>query len=163
MPVAATGPYALAEWWRRVVAALIDGAIIVVIALVILAIFGGVFSAGFLGGDTAGTVSLIVGLLLGVLAVVIAALLYAPLVMARTNGQTLGKMAMRIRVIRTSGEPMDFGWSVLREVAVKNLGVAVANSFTFGLAFFADVLWPLWDEENRALHDYVCQTRVVRT
>jgi uncharacterized RDD family membrane protein YckC len=161
--VPGTGPYVLAEWWRRVVAALIDGAIIVAIALVILAIFGGVFSIGFLGGDTAGTVSVIVGLVIGVLAVAIAALFYAPLIMARTNGRTWGKMAMGIRVIRTSGERMDFGWSALREVAVKNFAVNLANTFTFGLAFFADVLWPLWDDENRALHDYVCQTRVVRT
>jgi uncharacterized RDD family membrane protein YckC len=25
-----------------------------------------------------------------------------------------------------------------------------------------DVLWPLWDEENRALHDFFVDTRVVR-
>jgi hypothetical protein len=37
----------------------------------------------------------------------------------------------------------------------------VANSVTFGLASLLDVLWPLWDEENRALHDYVSQTRTV--
>jgi uncharacterized RDD family membrane protein YckC len=145
-----------------VAAALIDGAIVLVIAAVILAIFGGVFSVGFLGGDTAGIAAVIVGLLLGLVAVAIAALLYAPLVMARTNGQTLGKMAVRIRVIRTSGEPMDFGWSALREVGVKTFGVTIANTFTFGLAGVVDVLWPLWDDENRALHDYAVQTRVVR-
>jgi uncharacterized RDD family membrane protein YckC len=145
-----------------VAAALIDGAIVLVIAAVILAIFGGVFSVGFLGGDTAGIAAVIVGLLLGLVAVAIAALLYAPLVMARTNGQTLGKMAVRIRVIRTSGEPMDFGWSALREVGVKTFGVNIANAFTFGLAGVVDVLWPLWDDENRALHDYAVQTRVVR-
>ena len=152
----------LAEWWRRVVAALIDGAIIGVGALIILAIFGGVFSVGFFGGEDAGTVSVIVGLLLGVVAVAIVALLYAPLLMARTNGQTWGKQILGIRVIRTSGERMDFGWAALREVGIKAFGVGIANTFTFGLAFFADVLWPLWDSENRALHDFAASTRVVR-
>ena len=26
----------------------------------------------------------------------------------------------------------------------------------------ADVLWPLWDDENRALHDFVVNSRVVQ-
>jgi uncharacterized RDD family membrane protein YckC len=94
--------------------------------------------------------------------VTVVAFLYAPFLMARTNGQTLGRMATGIRVVRTSGEPMTFGWAMLREVAVKGLLIGtVANSVTFGLASLLDVLWPLWDEENRALHDYVSQTRTV--
>jgi uncharacterized RDD family membrane protein YckC len=89
------------------------------------------------------------------------ALLYAPLMMARTNGRTLGRMAVGIRVVRASGEPMTFGWAMLREVAVKALLFGVAGSITFGLANLADVLWPLWDDENRALHDFVVDTRTV--
>ena len=161
-PVPAGGPYVLSGWWRRVAATLIDGALISLGALVILALFGGLFSIGFLGGDKAGTASLIVGVLLGLVAVMIAALLYAPWVMARTNGQTVGKMALGIRVIRTNGQPMDFAWAALREVGIKAFGAAVANSFTFGLAALLDALWPLWDEENRALHDFAASTRVVR-
>ena len=36
------------------------------------------------------------------------------------------------------------------------------SSLTAGLASLADVLWPLWDEENRALHDLIVDTRVVK-
>jgi len=39
----------------------------------------------------------------------------------------------------------------------------VVSSATFGLASVLDALWPLWDEENRALHDLVVNTRVIRT
>jgi uncharacterized RDD family membrane protein YckC len=152
----------LSGWWRRVAATLIDGALVALGAIVILVLFGGIFSIGFLGGDKAGTVSVIVGVLVGLVAVMVAALLYAPWVMARTNGQTIGKMALGIRVIRTNGQPMDFAWAALREVGIKAFGAAVANSFTFGLASLLDALWPLWDEENRALHDFVASTRVVR-
>ena len=81
--------------------------------------------------------------------------------MARTNGQTLGRMALGIRVVRANGEPMTFGCAMLREVAVKALLFGVVSSFTFGLASLLDVLWPLWDDENRALHDFIVDTRVV--
>jgi hypothetical protein len=52
---------------------------------------------------------------------------------------------------------------MLREVAVKALLFGFLSSLTFGLASLADVLWPLWDEENRALHDFAVNTRTIRT
>ena len=127
-----------------------------------MVVFGAVFSVGFFASDETGIASLIVGLMLSVLAIAIVALLYAPLMMARTNGKTLGRMAMGIRVVRANGEPMTFGCAMLREVVVKALLFGIAGSLTFGLANLADVLWPLWDDENRALHDFVVNTRVVR-
>ena len=82
--------------------------------------------------------------------------------MARTNGKTLGRMALGIRVVRANGKPMTFGFAMLREVAVKALLFGILASITAGLASLADVLWPLWDDENRALHDFIVDTRVVR-
>jgi uncharacterized RDD family membrane protein YckC len=158
----ASGRYALAGWWSRVGAAIIDGLIIGAGALLILVLFGAVFSVGFFASDDAGIASVVVGLLLGSLAVAIVALLYAPLMMARTNGKTLGRMALGIRVVRANGNPMTFGWAMLREVAVKALLFGILSSLTAGLASLADVLWPLWDDENRALHDFVVDTRVVK-
>jgi uncharacterized RDD family membrane protein YckC len=160
-PVAA-GRYTLAGWWSRVGAAVIDGLIIGIGAVLILALFGSIFSIGFFDSEETGVAALVVGLMLSFVAIAIVALLYAPLMMARTNGRTLGRMAVGIRVVRASGEPMTFGWAMLREVAVKALLFGVAGSITFGLANLADVLWPLWDDENRALHDFVVDTRTVR-
>ena len=154
--------YTLSGWWARVGAALIDGIIVTIGAILIMLAFGAVFSIGFAAGDDAGTASLIVGLLLSVVAITIMSFLYAPLLMARTNGKTFGRMAMGIRVVRAKGEPMTFGWAMLREVAVKALLFGVLGSLTFGLASLLDVLWPLWDDENRALHDFIVDTRVVR-
>jgi uncharacterized RDD family membrane protein YckC len=161
-PPVASGQYQLAGWWSRVGAALIDSLIIGVGALVILAFFGAVFSVGFFESEETGVVALVVGLMLSVVAIAIVALLYAPLMMDRTNGKTLGRMAVGIRVVRANGQPMTFGFAMLREVAVKALLFGFAGSITFGLANLADVLWPLWDDENRALHDFVVDTRVVR-
>jgi len=160
-----SGRYALASWVSRVGATLIDGIIIVVGALLITLLFGSLFSIGFAGDDDpsgAGVVALIVGLLFWFLATAVIVLLYAPLLMAKTNGKTLGRMALGIRVVRANGTPMTFGFAMLREVGVKALLFGIAGSLTFGLANLADVLWPLWDDENRALHDFVVDTRVVR-
>jgi uncharacterized RDD family membrane protein YckC len=153
----------LAGWWSRVGAALIDGLIIGVGALLILALFGSVFSVGFFDSEETGIAALVVGLTLSFLAIAIVALLYAPLMMDRTNGKTLGRMAMNIRVVRTSGEPVTFGFALVREVLVKSIFFGIVGAVTFGLAPLLDSLWPLWDEENRALHDLVVNTRVIRT
>jgi len=156
------GRWLLASWGRRALAGLLDLVVVVALAVGIVAVFGAVFSAGFLGGDTAGVISVVVGLLLSLVAVVCAAALYAPTVMAATDGRTLGKAVCGIRVVRTSGSRMGFWWSVLREVVFKGFVLLVLASVTFGLAILADLLWPLWDGEQRALHDFPCQTRVVR-
>ena len=162
VPVAVTGRYALAGWWSRVAAALIDGLVIGLGAVLIMALFGSVFSVGFFASDEAGIVAVVVGLMLSFLAIAIVALLYAPLFMARTNGRTLGRMVVGNRVIRAGGQPMTFGWALLREVVIKALVFGFLSSITFGLASVLDVLWPLWDDENRALHDFVVDTRTIR-
>jgi uncharacterized RDD family membrane protein YckC len=154
--------HVLAGWWSRVGAALIDWLIIGVGAVLLLIAITAPFSVGFFAGEDEGWVSIIVGLFLAIICVSIMALLYAPAMMARTDGKTLGRMALGIRVVRAKGEPMTFGFAMLREVAVKALLFGIAGSLTAGLAQLAEYLWPLWDEENRALHDFIVDTRVVR-
>jgi uncharacterized RDD family membrane protein YckC len=158
-PVA--GRHVLAGWWSRVGAAVIDGLIIGIGGVLLVIAITAPFGILFFAGDDAGFVAIFFGFLLAVVCVSIVALLYAPALMARTNGKTLGRMATGIRVVRAGGEPMTFGFAMLREVAVKALLFGIASTLTGGLASLADVLWPLWDEENRALHDFVVDTRVV--
>jgi uncharacterized RDD family membrane protein YckC len=161
-PAALAGRHVLAGWWSRVGAQLIDWVIIGVGAVVLLIAITAPFSIGFFADENVGVVSIIVGLLFATLCVSIIALLYAPAMMARTDGQTLGRMVLGIRVVRAKGEPMTFSFAMLREVAVKTLLFGIAGSLTFGLAQLADYLWPLWDEENRALHDFIVNTRVIK-
>ena len=156
-----TGQHVLSGWWPRVGAQIIDGLIVGAAALVLMVALTAPFSIGFFAGDTFGVVSLIVGLLIAIVCVSIAALLYAPAMMARTNGRTIGRMATGIRVVRADGKPIDFGFAMLREVVVKALLFGFVAVLTGGLSTLADVLWPLWDEENRALHDFVVDTRTI--
>ena len=156
----APGTYQLSGWWARVGAAIIDGFIIGIPALIVLLALG----AGAAGSDTdGGTAAFIGAALLSLLVWLVVALLYAPFMMSRTNGQTVGRMATGIRVIRASGEQMTFGVAALREIVVKGLLIGTISSLTFGIGYLVDVLWPLWDDENRALHDMVVNTRVVKT
>jgi uncharacterized RDD family membrane protein YckC len=147
-----------APYGRRAFAAIIDGVIMLSLALGILAAVG----AGFFSGGDVGFWDVVVGLLL--LAVLLAALtvLYAPLVMVPTNGQTFGKAVTGCRVARADGRKMTFGYAVLRESLVKGLLFGLAAVLTGGLSILADYLWPLFDSQNRALHDFVVDSRVVR-
>jgi uncharacterized RDD family membrane protein YckC len=152
----------LSGWWRRVAAHLLDGVVIGLIAGVFFGIFAAFAGAGFLVGDTTGIIATALAVFGFLLCVVVAALLYAPLMMAKTNGKTLGRIAFGIRVVRANGKPITFAYAALREVVVKWLLFgAIGASFTFGLAPLIDYLWPLWDEENRALHDMVVDSRTI--
>ena len=160
-PGALAGRHVLAGWWSRVGAALIDGLIVGIGGIVLLIAITAPFSIGFFADENVGVVSVVVGLMFATLCVSIIALLYAPAMMARTNGQTLGRMVLGIRVVRAKGQPMTFWFAMLREVVIKTLLFGIVSSLTFGLASLLDVLWPLWDEENRALHDIIVDTRVI--
>jgi uncharacterized RDD family membrane protein YckC len=154
-------PYVLAGWWSRAGAQLIDGLIVGIGAIVLVVAIMAPFSIGFFASTDAGVASVLVGALIAVLCASAVALLYAPALMARTDGKTLGRMVTGIRVVRADGRPMTFGFAMLREVVIKTLVFGVASSLTGGLAGLLDVLWPLWDDENRALHDMVVNTRSV--
>ena len=78
------------------------------------------------------------------------------------NGQSFGKQVVGIRVIREDGQPFTFATAALREFVIRYLLFNLAGSITFGIAGLLDVLWPLWDDGNRALHDMLASTRVVR-
>jgi uncharacterized RDD family membrane protein YckC len=113
--------------------------------------------SGVNGLEIAGTVILIVGLFVGWP-------IYAAATEARSGehaGQTFGKQVTGIRVIRDNGEPFGFGFGLLRELAVRWGLIGFVGGFFF-FPPLLDVLWPIWDETNRSLHDMVVSTHVVR-
>jgi uncharacterized RDD family membrane protein YckC len=155
------GGWVLSGWWRRVGAHVLDGLVICAAALVLLVAITAPLGIGFFADDV-GFVEVVVGVLIAAACICVAALLYAPAMMARTDGRTLGRMATGIRVVRVDGRPIDLGFAIVREVLVKWLLFNCVGAVTFGLAPLIDSLWPLWDEQHRALHDFLVRTRVVR-
>ena len=150
---AAPSEQQLADWWTRAGAFVLDQ--IVVIGIAVIAAVVAILVVGDPASDT--TTEIIV------YAVAIpAGFLYAPLLMMRRgerNGQTLGKQAVGIRVIRTTGEPVSFWNGFLRTAIAQQLLIAI----TFYVYAVLDYLWPLRDPQNQALHDKIARTWVIRT
>jgi uncharacterized RDD family membrane protein YckC len=160
-PTAGWAGQPLASWGSRLGAWFID-LLVILIPVVILAvvIFGGTID------DDSSTWSIVGASILYFLLLSAVVLLYAPLMMMRKgehNGQTLGKQMVGIRVVRDNGQPMGFGWAALREVVIKNLAVGIASSIIPIIPWVLNYFWPLWDDQNRALHDMAASTHVVRT
>jgi uncharacterized RDD family membrane protein YckC len=130
-------------WWSRVGAVIVDALVLIVVWVPIAILLPSD------GGDLSG------GGVAVVAALYVLAFLYAPLMLAFNNGQTVGKAALSIRVIKyDDGAPIGLGRALLREIPVKAI---------LGIIPLIDVLWPLWQKENRALHDLVVDTWVVKT
>lgn len=151
-PVAAQPQWAGAElsgWWRRVGAYILDGIFTAIISWV-----GWILIAA--GSTGIGITLLGVG--------IVVAFFYYPLTMMRegpNNGQTFGKQILGNRVVRDDGQPVNFGFALLRQFVVMYLLFAVVGGVLFGIPWLLDVLWPLWDRENRALHDMIVKSHVV--
>ena len=69
-----------------------------------------------------------------------------------SRGQTLGKMVMGLKVIRTDGT--DVGYAL----ALGRWGGYLLSSFICMIGF----LLPLFRSDNLALHDLICKTEVVK-
>ena len=80
----------------------------------------------------------------------------------RTAGQTPGRRAVRIRLMRADGEPYGFWWALYRTLLVRELLFGIGAIITLGLLWVLQYLWPLWDPQRRALHDVVARSRVVQ-
>ena len=72
------------------------------------------------------------------------------------NGQTFGKQAVGLRVIRDDGEPIGLGTVLFRELLLK----FVIGWITM-IGWLVDGLWPLGEGQHRAIHDLIASTHVV--
>ena len=144
----------LSSWWARVGAEIIDLLVVSAIVYPLGYVLG--FPFGALFESDVSYVANRYELLFGLLSLLPALAYFVP-VMTFTNGQTLGKRAVGIRVVRADLKPMTAGVAALREGALKNV-VGVLSLPVYVL----NVLWPLGDRQSRALHDIAASTRVIR-
>ncbi len=68
------------------------------------------------------------------------------------RGQTLGKMAVGIRVVARDGKAPGLGYAALREIVGK---------FVSTIAFLLGFLWIAWDGRKQGWHDKIAGTHVV--
>lgn len=160
-PPAVSDAYVLAGWGHRVGAAVVDGLIVIAISLALGLLLGGLLAAAGSSTEDSLVGGLVVGSQVGSIAV---GFLYALLLLraGSRNGQTLGKQAMGIRVVTADGRQVTFGTVAVREWLAKTFVFGFLAILTLYMATLLNFLWPLWDRENRALHDMIASTRVVR-
>ena len=161
-----------AVWADRVVAALIDGGIVLggmIVLYIVIAIIGAIF--GGLGaaisgvtGDQGGA-ALAGGLLswgfccIAFVLMPIVSLgigLYNKVHLVSKRGYSIGQGVMQLKVVTAQGDLVPVGTLVLR------LLVQIGFSIIPFLPLLS-ILWPLWDPQRQALHDKAVGTFVVKT
>ncbi|MEO0452620.1 MAG: RDD family protein [Verrucomicrobiota bacterium] len=139
-------PVAYAGFWIRFVARFIDGILLLAVNLILMIPLA---VAGAIGSD--GSMDLAVELTLNFIGILIA--LAYDTYMVGKFGATFGKMALGLKVVRSNGEPLTmmraFGryWGTFLSSLTLLIGYIIAG----------------FDSEKRALHDHICDTRVVKT
>ncbi|MFY9264438.1 MAG: RDD family protein [Solirubrobacterales bacterium] len=161
-PAPPGGPvFELSGWWRRAGALFIDSFIVGALAMLIAIPLDLLFDANLV--LTTADDEIKWGWQGAALAIQIALYLSIVItVMVKTNGSTPGKLATGIRVVREDGAPITIGYAVKREFLVKSIVFTYLTVFTLGIVYVLDNLAPLWDEQNRAWHDRMAKSRVVR-
>jgi len=140
-----------AGFWIRFLARLIDGLILGMAGLILrlpLVIMLGIgtgriyqFGMGPAVGAAMG-ISLFVNLLLG---------MAYEVYFVSTRGATPGKMALGLKIVRADGSPVDAGLALGRYFA----------QWISGITLFIGYIMAGFDSQKRALHDRICETRVI--
>ena len=104
-----------------------------------------------------GLVAFVIGVLMGEggwLATVLAVVAYIIFVVAmiKTRGQSPGKFALNLKIIKTDGRPLDLGSVLFREIVGK---------FVSGLFIYLGYIWIFLDDKRQAWHDKMAGTYVV--
>ena len=141
-----------ASFGRRFAAKLIDGLIVGVVNIVVVMLIGAAFGAAMVGshhGDT-GALAILLQVFIQLWGIGLA-LAYA-LYFIRKNDATPGKKALGLRLLRADGSKLSKGRIVGRYFA----------EWLSSLTLLIGYLMAAFDkEQRRALHDRVCDTRVI--
>ncbi|HUD68788.1 MAG TPA: RDD family protein [Acidimicrobiales bacterium] len=154
----ATG-VALAEWWQRAVAVIIDGFVIGIpwiIVYFILGAIGRTTSVNQYGATYTSTTAAV--LVLAYLIFAVAWFGYYVYFNGGEKGQTVGKMVMGIATRDESGRaPLGYGRAALRWLVILGLDILCF------IPLVIDYLSPLWDPRRQAWHDKAAHSVVVTT
>jgi uncharacterized RDD family membrane protein YckC len=134
---ASPSPVPYANWAQRVGAALIDGIIPAVIAIIGLILSGAAHS-------------FIVYLLFWLAAIAVS--IYNRAFLAGQTGQSWGKRVLGLRLVsENTGQPIGAGMAFVRDIA----------HFVDGIICYIGYLFPLWDAKRQTLADKIMSTLVV--
>jgi uncharacterized RDD family membrane protein YckC len=156
-----------AMWGDRVLAALIDGAIIfalIIVLYIVIGVVGGVLSGA------AGSVSDDLGGLVGstwcctfILLPALASLgvgIYNKVYLLTKRGSSIGQHFMKLKVVDANGNLLQTGTAVLRLLVQMGLGMIPIVGW---LLTIINLLFPLWDPQRQTLHDKAVGSFVIKT
>jgi uncharacterized RDD family membrane protein YckC len=150
---------ALAPWWKRLLALILDWAILGVVYVVIAAVIGALLTSHQSTTTTTannhpGSILLGLGVLFFLAAIPNS--IYFGVMNGSRRGQTVGKMALSISVRdATSGQSIGF-WRAWARLLI----TAVFQIFAY-IPWILDSLAPLWDARRQAWHDKVSHSVVI--
>ena len=138
----------IASLGRRLGAAMLDYLVLVTAATIVAAPF---FFLGLDRGPSAPPETAFLVLIVLLYAVILAAAVTYVALMHAWRGQTLGKMAVKIKVVTPEGDDISAGQAWLRAV------LQILLALPYGLTFLTAV----FTKERKAIHDLIARTRVV--
>ncbi|HSN03096.1 MAG TPA: RDD family protein [Acidimicrobiales bacterium] len=150
----------LAPWWKRLVAMILDVAILCVGYFIILAVIGALLgnsqSGTSAGSQTTNSGQVLAGLFFLWIIATIPNAVYFGFLNGSSRGQTVGKIAMGIAVrdART-GERIGF-WRAASRTLISGV-----FELLFFVPFVLDSLAPLWDKRRQAWHDRATHSVVI--
>jgi uncharacterized RDD family membrane protein YckC len=155
-------PYA--GWGTRLGGYLIDAVIFIPVLVVLYVAFRHthVLDAHLTtrrnGTRTHRDISLLAPLITGLLFLVYATVLYGG-----ARGQTVGMMAVGVKVVRAeTHEVLGYGKALWRAFAEQFLRFLGTVTLILGVIWLLDMLFPLWDKRRQTLHDKLAKTVVLR-
>jgi uncharacterized RDD family membrane protein YckC len=135
-------------FWRRFLALLLDGVILMIVMFPIEMALG-MFSGPSLTRPNPGAALGFLGII-WLISLLLNVTYYTYFVSQK--GATPGKMVMGMKVITATGERPSVGLAAGRYFA------QLLSGLVFGIGF----LIAAFDDQKRALHDHICGTRVIR-
>ena len=119
-------------------------ALVIDAILAAILVLAAIFAVTIVGGDGSESLLQPIGLAIPVA--------YHWYFWTRRDGQTPGKFALSIRVVKADGTPLSDTDAVIRAIGYN------VSSFVFGLGY----IWAIFDKNNQAWHDKLARTYVVR-
>ena len=138
-------------FWQRFGAQFIDGLIEAVPAYVIL--FAVMFGTGAMMEGSEPTPAAAAWILLAYVPFFVIPVVYEGIMLSMKNGQTVGKMALRLRVVRPDGSPITTGQAWGR----------AAMRLVLSCFWIVDYIPFFFTDEKTTLHDMVAGTRVIES
>jgi uncharacterized RDD family membrane protein YckC len=88
---------------------------------------------------------------------------YATVLCGGPRGQTVGMMAVGVRVVRDEAhDVLGYGLALWRAFVEQFLRILGTVTLILGVIWLLDMLFPLWDKKNQTLHDKLAKTVVIR-